>query len=446
MRKNMSLQPVQILAIGFGLIIFIGGLILSTPLCSRSGDWTPFINGLLTSTSATCVTGLATYDTYTHFNFFGQLIIILLIQIGGLGFMGFAMSFSFISGNKITIFQRTLLMESLGSNHVGGVVRMIKRMLLGTAIFEIVGALLMSLVFVPKLGVFNGIWSGIFTSISAFCNAGFDLNGQLSPGSSMTLFYNSPVVLITIMVLITTGGIGFIVWSDICDHKLNFRKYALHSKIMLSFTALLILVGAILFLIMESGHSFANMSTGDKVLNAFFASVTPRTAGFNTVNYIDMTTAGRFVTIILMVIGAGTGSTGGGLKVTTFVTLILALYSQTKNYQDLSIFKRRLQRSAQKDASSSFASYAGLIIVITFLLLMANPGETAESCIFESVSALSTVGLTMGLTAAAGWCSKLCLIFLMYMGRLGSIAVAMAFIKKNVIPKISYPEEKITIG
>ena len=446
MKNRIMLQPVQILAIGFGLIILIGGLILSTPLCSKSGEWAPYLNNLFTATSATCVTGLSVYDIYTHYNFFGQLIIILLIQTGGLGFMGFAMSFYFISGNKITIFQRTILMESLGTNHVGGVVKMIKRMLIGTLLFEGIGAVIMSFAFVPKLGTFNGIWSGIFVAISSFCNAGFDLNGQLKVSSSMTLFYDNPAILITIMVLIVTGGIGFIVWSDICDNKLNFRKYALHTKIMIVFTGLLILIGALLFMVLEWNNSFSSMSSGDKILNSFFASVTPRTAGFDTVDYSTMTTAGRFITITLMAIGAGTGSTGGGLKVTTFVTLALAMYSQAKSYQDLSIFKRRLQRSAQKDASSSLASYAVLIIVITFFLLIANPSFTAESCLFEAVSALSTVGLTMGLTAAAGWCTKLCLIFLMYMGRLGSIAVAMAFIKRKVIPNISYPEEKITIG
>ena len=446
MNKKIKLQPVQIFAIGFALIILVGGFLLSTPLCSRNGEWIPYVNGVFTSTSATCVTGLVVYDTWTQFNFFGQLVIILLIQIGGLGFMGVAMTFSFAAKKKITIFQRTVLMESIGVQHVGGVVKAIKRMLFGTLIIEGVGAILLAIRFVPMFGVGQGIWYGIFHSISAFCNAGFDLMGQKSPGSSLTLVADDPVILTTIMVLITTGGIGFIVWSDICDNRLNFKKYALHTKIMVTFTIGLILFGAVLFLMLENNAVLAGMTPGEKVLNAFFASVTPRTAGFNSIDYMDMTRAGRMLTMFLMAIGAGTGSTGGGLKVTTFVTLILALYSQAKSYNDLSIFRRRLQKNARRDAMSSLSSYMALIIVCVFLLLIANPSVTLESCTFEAISALSTVGLTMGISGSAGAFSKICLMVLMYCGRLGSIAVAMAFVRRKVIPDLSYPEESITIG
>jgi len=319
-------------------------------------------------------------------------------------------------------------------------------MLFGTLIIEGVGAILLAIRFVPMFGVGQGIWYGIFHSISAFCNAGFDLMGQKSPGSSLTLVADDPVILTTIMVLITTGGIGFIVWSDICDNRLNFKKYALHTKIMVTFTIGLILFGAVLFLMLENNAVLAGMTPGEKVLNAFFASVTPRTAGFNSIDYMDMTRAGRMLTMFLMAIGAGTGSTGGGLKVTTFVTLILALYSQAKSYNDLSIFRRRLQKNARRDAMSSLSSYMALIIVCVFLLLIANPSVTLESCTFEAISALSTVGLTMGISGSAGAFSKICLMVLMYCGRLGSIAVAMAFVRRKVIPDLSYPEESITIG
>ena len=446
MSRHIRLFPVQILAIGFGLIILIGSIMLSSPLCNKSGEGIPFINGLFTSTSATCVTGLAVYDTYSQFNFLGQFIIILLIQIGGLGFMGMAMTFSFLIGSKITIFQRSLLMESIGTLHIGGVVKTIRRMLFGTLFFEGLGALIIAFKFIPRVGFWQGLWFGIFHSVSAFCNAGFDLMGKFNPGSSMMDFTDDPVILATIMTLIVTGGIGFIVWGDIVDCKLHFRKYALHTKIMLSFTALMILSGAFAFYIVEGSHAFAEMPTDDKVLNSFFASVSPRTAGFASVDYADMSTAGRFLTMFLMFIGAGPGSTGGGIKLTTFATLLLSMYSYAKHYNDLSIFRRRLPAEAHRKAFSSIASYVMAVLFCTFCLLLANPAFTAESCLFESLSAMGTVGLSMGITSEIGTFSKFCLIVLMYCGRLGSIAVAMAIARRKIIPKISYPEEKITIG
>lgn len=446
MSRHIRLFPVQILAIGFGLIILIGSFMLSSPLCNKSGESIPFINGLFTSTSATCVTGLAVYDTYTQFNFLGQFIIILLIQIGGLGFMGMAMTFSFLIGSKITIFQRSLLMESIGTLHIGCVVKTIRRMLFGTLFFEGLGALIISFKFIPKVGFWQGLWYGIFHSVSSFCNAGFDLLGRFDPGSSLTRFSDDPVLLITVMTLIATGGIGFIVWGDIVDHKFHFRKYALHSKIMLCFTFLMILLGAVAFYFIEGPNSFGQMPTDEKILNSFFASVSPRTAGFASVDYADMSTAGRFLTMFLMFVGAGPGSTGGGIKLTTFATLLLSMYSYAKHYQDLSIFRRRLPAEAQRKAFSSIASYVMAVLLCTFCLLVANPAITAESCLFESLSAMGTVGLTMGITSDLGTFSKLCLIILMYCGRLGSIAVAMAIARRKIIPKISYPEEKITIG
>lgn len=446
MSKRMKLFPVQILAIGFGLIILVGGLLLSLPLSSKSGEGIPFINGLFTAASATCVTGLSVYDIFTQFNFFGQLMMILLIQIGGLGFMGIAMTFSFLAGSKITIFQRSLLMESIGTLHIGGVVKIIRRMLFGTLIFEGLGAIILSIRFIPMVGLWQGIWYGIFHSISAFCNAGFDLFGRFSPGSSVILFSDDPVVEITFMVLLVMGGIGFIVWSDILDHGWHFKKYLLHSKIMLTFSAALIFLGAMAFYVIEQDYTFAGMPTGERVLNAFFCAISPRTAGFASVNYADMSTAGRFITMLLMFIGAGPGSAGGGIKVTTFITLLLSMYSMAKHYNDLSIFKRRLEADAQKKALSSISAYMGLVLLCTFCLVLVEPTFTAESCLFESLSAMGTVGLTMGITPQLGVFAKGCLIFLMYCGRLGSIAVGMAIVRRKVIPKISYPEEKITLG
>lgn len=445
MSGRIKLLPIQILAIGFALIILIGSLLLSSPICNNDSESIPFIDGMFTSASATCVTGLAVYDTYTQFNFFGQLVLLILMQIGGLGFMGLAMTISFLLGSKITLFQRSLLMESIGTLHIGGVVKTIRRMLIGTLIFEGLGALILSARFIPLSDFKEGLWHGIFFSVSAFCNAGFDLSGKYSPMSSLTNFSDDPIVLVTVMILIVSGGIGFIVWNDILEHKFHIRKYALHTKIMLCFTFILIFLGGLAFYLVEGNFSFSGMDTGERFLNSLFASVSPRTAGFNTVQLGDMSTAGRFVTMFLMFVGAGTGSTGGGIKVTTFITLLLAIYSYAKNYNDLSIFKRRLPAEAQRKAFSNISSYLLCVLAGTFCLLAANPSFNAESCLFECLSAMGTVGLSMGITPELGTFSKFCLILLMYLGRLGSLTVAMALVRRKIIPKISYPEEKIII-
>lgn len=445
MLRRTGLSPAQILAIGFALMILAGSLLLSLPLCSRDGEGIPFIDGLFTAASATCVTGLTVYDIYTQFNFFGQSIILLLVQIGGLGFMGTAVLFSFALGSRIGIFQRSVLMESIGTPHIGGVVRVIRRMLIGSLFFEAAGAVIIAARFIPRLGPAQGIWYGIFHSVSAFCNAGFDLMGRWQPLSSLTGFQGDFVLQITVMVLVVSGGIGFLVWNDIADHRLRFRKYTLHSKIMVTFTALLILIGTAAFLLIEGGSAFDHMAPSEKILNALFASVSPRTAGFNTVGYTDMTTAGRFLTMLLMFIGAGPGSTGGGVKVTTFVTLLLAVYSSAKRCRDLSIFRRRLEDDAQKKAFSAIALYMLAVLAGAFVIMLDAPSLPAESCLFESLSAMGTVGLTQGITPELGSASKLCLAMLMYAGRAGSLTVAMAIARRRIIPKIRYPQERITL-
>ena len=446
MNKQIKLFPIQIIAIGFGLIIIVGGILLTLPICNKSGDSIPFINGLFTATSATCVTGLSVYDIYSQFNFLGQLILILLIQVGGLGFMGIAMTLSFALGSKISLFQRSILMESISTLHIGGVVKTIRRMLFGTLAIEGIGAIILSIRFTPKVGLEDGLWFGIFHSISAFCNAGFDLMGKISPGSSLTHYSDDYIVNFVICFLIASGGIGFIVWNDIIDHKFNIKKYALHSKIMLVFTVGLIFIGAIGFFLLEEDFAFKGMSTGDRAVASIFASVSPRTAGFNTVAMDTFSASGKFLTMLLMIIGAGPGSTGGGIKITNFVTIVLSIISYSKHYNDLSIFKRRLESDAQRRAFSSTASYLTLMLTCLFFLLVANPDLAFDSCLFEAISAIGTVGLTVGITPTLGAFSKFCLIILMYCGRLGSIAVAMAIVRRRIIPKISYPEEKIIIG
>lgn len=446
MSRRMRLFPIQILAIGFALIILIGGIFLSLPICNNSGESIPFINGLFTSTSASCVTGLIVYDTFTQYNFLGQFIILLLIQVGGLGFMGIAMAFSFTLGSKITLFQRSMLMESISTLHIGGVVKTIRRMLIGTGAIESIGAIILATRFIPIVGFPQGLWYGIFHSVSAFCNAGFDLMGRFSPYSSLTGLASDYIINFTIMALIVVGGIGFIVWNDIVDFKLKLKKYSLHSKIMLTFTAGLIVVSSIGFFFIEGNYAFSNLSLGDKAVASMFQAVSPRTAGFNTVDLTELSTGGRFLTMLLMFIGAGPGSTGGGIKITTFVTIVLAIISYSKNYNDLSIYRRRLEDGAQRKAFCSASSYLTSVLVALLFFVIANPTIPFDSCLFEILSAIGTVGLSLGVTTQIGIFSKLILITLMYCGRLGSIAVAVAIARKRLIPKISFPTEKIVIG
>lgn len=445
MIKKLGLTPIQILAMGFGFIIFMGGIALCLPISNKDGNWIPFINGLFTATSATCVTGLAVYDTFTQYTFFGQMVIVILIQVGGLGFMAIALVFSFLLGSKLSLHNKNLMAESLGANKYGGITDTIKFMLIGTAMFEGVGTIIIASRFVEDMGFWPALWMGAFHSISAFCNAGFDIMGYYSPGSSIIPFNKDIILEMTIAILIASGGIGFIVWHDIAKHKFNFKKYRLHSKIMVSFTALLIVIGALGFFFIEGSNTFEGMTFGEKLSNSIFASVSPRTAGFSAVESNEMTSAGRILTMLLMLIGAGPGSTAGGVKITTFVVLILAIYANIKNYNDYSIYGRRLTAAVKTRAFSNASAYMLTILLGTFLLTLLNPRINPEALLYEAISALGTVGLSMGITTDLETPSKLILIALMYSGRLGSLAIAMAMVRKKLIPKISFPEENITV-
>lgn len=444
--NKILLSPAQILAVGFAIIILAGGVLLSLPVSNRTGEPAPFLQSIFTSASATCVTGLVVCDTYSQFTMFGQIIIAMLIQIGGLGFITLAMSFVLLSGSKISIFQRRLIMESMGSTHVGGVVKMLRRILIGSIIIESIGAISIASRVIPKLGFGQGLWYGVFHSVSAFCNAGFDLMGYFKAGSSITLFADDPVMEITIMLLIIIGGIGFVVWNDIVDNRFHFRNYSLHSKVMISFTLILIVTVAALFFFIERSHAFSSMNDGEALMNSFFASITPRTAGFNSIDYNDMTPAGRLLTMISMFIGAGPGSTGGGIKVTTFAAIIFSLHASAKNYSSVSVFKRQMPDDTQKRVLSVVLSYIMLTAVCLFIILVSNPSITFEQGLFESLSAIGTVGLSMGITANLNILAKIMLILLMYCGRIGSISVAVALMRKINVTKISYPKEKITLG
>lgn len=442
LRNNIS--QMQMIALGFFCIILIGTLLLMTPLASRAGTWTDFLTALFTSTSATCVTGLVVTNTYLHWSLFGQIIIITLIQIGGLGFITFGFGFSMFLRKKITLQQRGLLKESVNVVNTGGIVRLARLILQGTLLFEGIGALILTLCFLRDMPFSQALYYGIFHSISAFCNAGFDLMGAF--GMSSFIGYNTNwIVCITLMALIFIGGIGFFVWGDLKEHKLHIRKYALHTKIVLITSLILIIGPSILFLILERHALFADMNTPQAILNALFCAVTPRTAGFNTTDIASLSQSSQLLTIILMFIGGCPGSTAGGAKVTTITVLILYLRSMLTRTDGVNIFKRRLEDEAVSKAAAVFTTHMLLAVVATFLISMQQDLDLTV-IVFDVVSAVSTVGMSTGITPHLVPGAKVILILLMYLGRVGSLSFAMSFTDKKRLAHVRQPKEHISIG
>lgn len=441
-RNNLS--QMQMIAIGFFLIIMAGTLLLMTPAASRAGEMTDFLTALFTATSSTCVTGLVVTDTFMHWSRFGHIIILTLIQIGGLGFITLGFGFSLFLRRKISLRQRGLLRESVNVLNWDGIVKLAKRIIQGTVLFEGIGAVILTLCFLPKMKFTEALFYGVFHSISAFCNAGFDLMGQF--GFSSFVGYNTNwVVCLTLIALILIGGIGFFVWNDLYLHKWHLRKYALHTKIVLCTTAILTLGGAVLFFLLEKNHLFADMSNSSAVLNALFCSVTPRTAGFNSIDTGALTETSKLLTIILMFIGGCPGSTAGGIKVTTLVVLLLYLKSTLSRADSVNIFGRSIQKEAVLKAASVFTMNLFLSMVATFLICsLQNLDLTA--IIFEVVSAISTVGMSTGITSGLTIPGKIIIILLMYIGRVGSLSFAMSFTDKKKLAHVRQPAEPISIG
>lgn len=443
MMKRLS--KVQTIALGFFLIIVIGTILLMLPIASRDGHSAGFLNALFTSTSSTCVTGLVVVDTYTNWTLFGQVVILSLIQIGGLGFITIGMFFSIFLKRKIGLKERNLIQESVNTLQISGMVRLVKKIVCYTIVFEGIGAVLLMIRFIPRFGWLKGIWYGIFHSISAFCNAGFDLMGQFEPYSSLTMYYDDILVNVVIMVLIVIGGIGFIVWDDISKHKWHVKKYMLHTKIVLFVTAVLILGGAICFYLFEKNNLLIGMDTKGQVLSSLFGSVTPRTAGFNTTDTAAYTEATRMLTIILMFIGGSPGSTAGGIKTTTIMVILLYIWSNLRNKKGLNIFGRRLDEDAIKKAATVF--FINLILAtICATIMCALETVPLSDIMMEVFSAIGTVGISTGITRDITEVSKYILIVLMYCGRIGSMSFALSFTEKKRSNPVQLPAEKITIG
>lgn len=450
MKKHwpFKIYPIQFIALGFAIIILLGSLLLTLPAFTQSGEATPFIDALFTATSATCVTGLTTLTTSEHWNMGGQVIILSLIEVGGLGFMMMPFIFFSILRRKVGLMTRIILQESLNMESLSGVMKLMFYILRFAVGFQLLGAVLLGIDFIPRYGVAKGIWYAIFHSISAFCNAGFDLFGD-----SLVGFQNDPYVLFVISGLIIAGGLGFIVWQDLMKYRKN-KKLTLHSKLALTVSASLLAIGTLVFYISESSGRV--LVAGDDPLsnfaNMFFMSVTARTAGFFSVDYGSVSQAGILFTIVLMFIGGTSGSTAGGLKTTTFGVLVIRTISMLKGREQAEVFHRTIRPSVVSRAMTLFFITLTLCIGVTMVMSVTEVlprFRGIEYVLFEVFSAFGTVGVTMGLTPSLSVLGKLLIIGLMYIGRVGILTVGFALttrLMKNKKGNYKLPEENVMIG
>ncbi len=446
MRKLLKkLTYTQIIVLSFLLVILIGGSLLCLPIATADGTATSPINAFFTATSATCVTGLIVVDTFTHWSLFGQIVILCLIQTGGLGFLMYISMFSVFLKRKIGVYERRLLMQAEGNLKLSGAVSSLKRIVSGTFMFEGIGAIILATRFCPKMGLGEGIYNAVFHSVSAFCNAGFDIMGKYKQFSSLTTFAEDKLVVLTLMALIVIGGIGFLVWSDILTFKFKFKKFSLHSKLALSTSAILLLGSGIFFFAMEYNGVLKDFSLFDKITNAAFLSVSPRTAGFNTVDLSALKPGSEVVTDLLMLIGGSPGSTAGGLKTTTFAVLILSTLATARHDTHPQIFKRRLPDDALNQATAIFTIYV-LVSLVAIILICTLEKCDIPTAAFEVISAIGTVGATKGLTATLTVVSKLIIIGLMFGGRVGGLSLVLSLAEKRENIPLDRPTEKILIG
>ena len=439
--KKNRFTSFQIIIGGFIAVILIGALLLMLPVSSKAGIITPFNEALFTSTSAVCVTGLVVQDTATYWSWFGQGIILVLIQIGGLGVITIAVSFALLSGRKISLMQRSVMQEAISAPKVGGIVRLTGFVLKGTFLVEFTASIIMMPVFVKDFGV-KGIWMAIFHSISAFCNAGFDLMGTANAKyASLTSYISHPLINITIMLLIIIGGIGFLTLEDILKNKYRIKSYRMQTKVILTTSLLLILFPAFFFFFRD----FADMPMQERIFSSLFQAVTPRTAGFNTADLTMMTKDGLGIVIVLMLVGGSPGSTAGGMKTTTLAVLIANTLACFRRKEDAQMFGRRIETSTIKNAATIFMMY----IVLFFggaIVISTVEDLSFSTCLFETASAIGTVGLTLGITPELGVISQTILMILMFLGRVGGLTLIYAALSGSGKKISKLPQEKMTVG
>lgn len=445
MRKKTRLTPLQMVTLSFAAVTLVGAFLLMLPISSRSGTPVSFIDALFTSTSASCVTGLAVGDTYTMWSAFGQTVIICLIQIGGIGIITLVMYLLSMLGTKIGVRNVFMLQESIGASSTAGLVRMTRFIALGVLLQELLGALLLMPVFIPDFGVVKGIAYSFFHSVSAFCNAGFDLMGSVG-GSSLTAYSENLYFNIVISLLIISGGLGFFVWMDLLKCKFRFKKFALHTKIVVVTSLALLFGGAVLFFVLFCGSEAADgMSLYEKCVVSFFQSVTARTAGFYTVDLSMIGGAAQMLMIVLMLIGGSSGSTAGGMKTTTFAVILMFVRSIFRSKDDVECFGRRISRSIIRTAIAVFVLYIGLALCAG-IAISAIEGADIVDCMFETFSAIATVGLSLSLTPSLSDVSKVIVLLLMFIGRVGGITVMLSLAGKKNNGAGRFPKENITVG
>ena len=455
MKNRIKLDPTQVLVLGFMALILVGSLLLALPVASADGKAAPYLDSAFTATSAVCVTGLVVRDTATEWSTFGHIVIICLIQIGGLGFMTMATVILMIMGRKIRLRDRLIIQEALNEFSLKGLVALIKKIVILTFTIETLGAALLSTKFIPEFGFKKGLVYSFFHSISAFCNAGFDLMGSsYGPFSSFTAYTSDVVINITLMVLIIIGGLGFTVLLDIARER-RFAKLSLHSKVVLFMTGILLTIGFVFFMLIEYNNpeTLGSLNFGTKILASLFQSVTTRTAGFNTISQNGLTAPGKLMTIILMFIGASPAGTGGGIKTTTFAVIILMIITVIRGNGDITLYDRKVNRAtAYKALAISMIAFV-IVIIFTMVLSIAEQGNTSgiasfENIMYEATSAFATVGLSAGITPSISPVSRVFMIITMFIGRVGPLTLTLAFTNRarNTNIKYSFPEGKIMVG
>lgn len=438
---NRKISSFQIIILGFLGVILLGALLLMLPVSMKSGEPSSFREALFTATSAVCVTGLVVKDTATHWSYFGQLVILLLIQIGGLGVVSVAAFIATLSGKNISLFQRSLLQDSISAHQLGGLVKMNGFIFRTAILIEALGAMLMLPTFCGQYGL-SGIWMALFHSISAFCNAGFDIMGEKSGSfSSLTSYATTPGIVLPICLLIILGGIGFLTWDDLARHRLRFQRYRMQSKVILTTTGALILLPLLYLFLFE----YQEGSLWERFLLSLFQAVTPRTAGYNTANLSRLSGSGMMLFMALMLIGGSPGSTAGGMKTTTFSVLLANAFSVFRRKKTVQLFERRVEEETIRNAGTVLLLYL-LLPLLSAAIISQIEALPIGSCLFETVSALGTVGLSLGVTPELSLPSHLLLIFLMFFGRVGGLTLIYAALDTNPTELSQLPIEKINVG
>lgn len=446
-KKRRQVNTTKVIAITFALIILLGTLLLMLPQASRCGSSCGFLPALFTATSATCVTGLTVYDTFTHWTGFGQTVIICLIQIGGLGFMSIATMLVFMLRRKVGLKQRLVMAQALSLNELDGVVRLQKWVIVGSFSIEGIGALILTLRFLPEYGFVQALKWGVFHSISAFCNAGFDIFGCITPGASLMEFNTDPVVLLTLGALVIVGGLGFLVWEEVARVR-RFKRMSVYTRLVLVTTFVLLVLGTVLFAVLEwnNPETIGNMAWPDKLLNSFFQSVTTRTAGFAAVDQAGLTDAGKGITTALMLIGGSSGSTAGGVKTVTMMVLILFIWSRARGKSSVCIFRRTIATDHVMNAMTIVMLLIGLGMFGAVFICATSPVGFTDA-LYESVSALATVGLTAGVTTKLSIAAKVLMIVYMYFGRVGILTISLGFLMGDQAQeRFRYAQTDVLIG